>query len=359
MLEKLIELANNTTPEKRHKLAHHVTELFIKGADSYQVEEIALFNLLLENMLPLMEQQQKKKISEKLAPVRKASRGLAVSLAREKIDIARPMLTTSAALQTDDILKLAKTMSQDHLLAISQRHHLESNVTDVLLERGEQPVKRSVAANSGAEISKWGARILVKLAESDETIRESMIERSDITEADLEKLISHMPPKQQDAIHALRHQNEELVHELFQKASRAVTATTLQRKASRINAKVMLKDIRDEELTLGKAITQLALSNNLFEICFLVSEIAGLEQKYVTNMLLRYDAAGAAVLCKALDLTEAEYRAVSKARTVQNKQPATTVDNWVADYQTLSSRDARRLLSFMKIRLATLSDEAA
>lgn len=359
MLKELIELANGSTPEKRHQLVDHVTDLFITGADSYQTEEITLFNTLLENMLPVMEAEQKQKVSEQLAPIPSTSHNLAVSLAGEQIDIARPMLTESDVLQNEDILKLAKTMSQGHLLAISQRKHLESNVTDVLLERGEQPVKRSVAANKGAEISDWGSRILVKLAESDEQIRDSMMERADITEAELEKLINQMPDKQQEAVRALRKQNEDLINELFQKASRAVTATKLERKATRIDAKVMLKDIRSGDMALGKAVTQMALSNNLFDICFLLAEVSGLEQKYVTNVMVRYDATGVAFLCKALGLTEAEYAALCKAKATHNKQPGTTVENWLADYQTLSDRDARRLLSFMKIRLSTLAEEAA
>ncbi|WP_420411248.1 DUF2336 domain-containing protein [Roseibium sp.] len=359
MLKELIELANGSTPEKRHQLVEHVTDLFINGADSYQTEEITLFNTLLENMLPTMEAEQKQKVSEQLAPIPSTSHDLAVSLAGEQIEIARPMLTQSEVLKNEDILKLAKTMGQSHLLAISQRKHLESNVTDVLLERGEQPVKRSVAANTGAEISDWGSRLLVKLAESDDQIRDSMMERSDITEAELEKLINQMPGKQQDAVRLLRKQNEDLVNELFQKASRAVAATKLERKATRIDAKVMLKDIRAEEMQLGQAITQLALSNNLFDICFLLSELSGLEQKYVTNVMVRYDATGIAVLCKSLGITDNEYSAVCKAKATHNKQPATTVNNWIADYQTLSDRDARRLLSFMKIRLSTLEEQAA
>ncbi len=359
MLNELIDLTKDTTPEKRQQVVEHVMELFTSGADSYQTEEIALFNTLLENMLPAMATDQKQKVSEQLAPISSTSHKLAVSLASDEIEVAQPMLTQSEALQTEDILKIAKSMGQGHLLAISKRKHLEANVTDVLLERGEQPVKRSVAANSGAEISNWGSRLLVKLAESDEHIRNSMMERSDITETDLEKLITQMPGKQQDAVRALRKQNEDLVHELFQKASRVVAETKLERKATRINVKVMLKEIRAGDLELGQAVTQLALSNNLFDICFLLAEMSGLEQKYVTNVMVRYDATGVAMLAKSLGITDREYASLCKAKAAHNKQPGTTVENWLADYQTLSDRDARRLLSFMKIRLSALEDQAA
>ncbi|GAA0784019.1 DUF2336 domain-containing protein [Roseibium denhamense] len=359
MLNDILELAKDSTPEKRHQLVEHVTELFVSGAESYQTEEITLFNTVLENMLPTMDEDQKQQISEKLAPIDTTSQKLAYALAKEEIDIARPMLTSSNALDTSDIMRLAKTMGQGHLLAISKRENLESKVTDVLLERGESPVKQSVAANPGAEISEWGSRLLIKLSGADEKIRDAMMERSDITEADYEKLIGSMPEAQQAKIRQLKEQNETLIHDLFQKASRAVTSSKLERKATRINAKATLKEIRAGQRTLGKAITQLALSNNLFDICFLLSEMAGLEQKYITNVMVRYDATGVAVLCRAMGVEDADYAALSKARAVHNKQPSSTAEKWLNDYQTLSARDARRLLSFMKIRLSTLAAQAA
>jgi uncharacterized protein (DUF2336 family) len=359
MLDNLLSLAQESTPEKRHQLVEHVTNLFVKGADSYQVEEITVFNTVLQSMLPTMEPAQKKAIAAQLAPIDSTAPEIAYQLAREEIDIARPMLTSSEALRTEDILRLAKTMSQGHLLAISKRKHLEANITDVLLERGEKPVKQSVAENEGARISEWGSRLLLKLAESDEKVRDAMMERPDITEADYNRLIGQMPEQQQAMIRKLRDDNEDLIRDLFHKASKVVASTKLERKATRINAKVTLKEIRAGQRTLGKAITQLALSNNLFDISFLLAEMAGLDRKYVTNVLVRYDSAGIAVLCRAMGVESADYAALCKARAMHNKQPQSTAENWAADYQSLSERDARRLLSYMKIRLQTLEGEAA
>ncbi|WP_299811986.1 DUF2336 domain-containing protein [uncultured Roseibium sp.] len=359
MITKLLNVAQESSPEKRHQLVEHVTRLFVKGADSCQTEEIAIFNSVLESMLPMMEPAQKRAISEKLAPIDSTSQQVACELGREDIDIARPMLTSSNALDMTDILYLAKTMGQGHLLAISKRKHLESRVTDVLLERGEKPVKQSVAENAGAEISGWGSRMLIKLAENDETIRDAMMERSDITEVDYDKLISLMPEPQQIRIRRMRDENEALLHDLFREASKIVTSTKLERKATRICAKVTLKEVRTGQRSLGKAITQLSLSNNLFDISFLLAEMSGMEQKYVTNVMLRYDATGVAVLCRALGVEDGEYSALCRARANHSKQPQSTVEKWANDYEALSDKDARRLLSFTKIRLGTLQRELA
>jgi uncharacterized protein (DUF2336 family) len=359
MIDELISLAQDSTPEKRHQLVEHVTELFVNGADRYQTEEITLFNTILESMLPSMDAEQKQAVSEQLAPIDGTSHKVANSLAREEINIARPMLTSSNALKPEDILRLAKTMGQGHLLAISKREHLESKVTDVLLERGESPVKQSVAANNGAEMSDWGSRLLIKLAERDDKIRDAMIERADITEAEYDKLINQMPAQQRARILKLREENETLIQDLFHEASKVVASTKLERKKTRIDAKATLKEIRAGQRSLGKSITQFALSSNLFDISYLLAEMAGLEQKYVTNVMVRFDASGVAVLCRALGVDNNDYTALCRARAMHNKQSSSIAEKWATEYQSVSDKDARRLLSFMKIKLTSLEDKAA
>ncbi len=359
MIDNIISLAKESSPEKRHRVVEHVIDLFVSGSDSYQTEEITLFNTVLENMLPKMDPEQKINVAERLASVDVASHDVAMSLARDQIDVARPMLTQSNALKSEDILQLAKTMGQGHLLAISKRGHLESKVTDVLLERGESPVKQSVAANSGAEMSDWGSRLLLKLAERDDKIRDAMMERSDVSTAEYDKLIEQLPPEQKTRVRKLRDENEALVMDLFHEASKVVASTRMQRKATRIDVKGTLKEIRAGQRSLGKSITQLALSNNLLDICFLLAEFSDVDQKYITNVMVRYDATGIAILCRALGVDNKDYSVLCKARATNNKQPQTTLDKWLSDYQSLNDRDARRLLSFMKIRLNSLQQPAA
>ena len=52
-------------------------------------------------------------------------------------------------------------------MAISQRARLSEEVTDVLVERGNQKVVISTAANAGARFSDFGCSTLVTRSESD------------------------------------------------------------------------------------------------------------------------------------------------------------------------------------------------
>lgn len=77
------------------------------------------------------------------------------------------MLRRSESLDDETLIVRTKTKGQDHLLAISQRARLSEEVTDVLVERGNQKVVISTAANAGARFSDFGCSTLVTRSESD------------------------------------------------------------------------------------------------------------------------------------------------------------------------------------------------
>ena len=135
--------------EKRVAMLRQVTDLFLSEADRLNEEQIGVFDGVLVQLIERIETRTLAEISERLAPVANAPTDLTLNLARHsEIGIARPILTNSTRLTTADLVEIAKTRSQDHLLAISERAQIETAVTDVLLDRGNRAVVHSVAGNS-------------------------------------------------------------------------------------------------------------------------------------------------------------------------------------------------------------------
>ena len=58
------------------------------------------------------------------------------------------MLEGSPRLSETELIEIAQQKSQAHLLALSRRSSLTERVTDILVERGDETVVRSVASNS-------------------------------------------------------------------------------------------------------------------------------------------------------------------------------------------------------------------
>ena len=146
--------------EKPAAMLRQLTDLLLSEAERQQIR---VFDDVLIRLIEKVEAGTLIEISERIAPVSNAPVGLTLHLARHsEIEIARPVLTNSSRLTTAELVDIANTMSQDHLLAISKRAQLEMALTDLLLHRGNEAVFNSVAGNFGASFSETGFAVLLK-----------------------------------------------------------------------------------------------------------------------------------------------------------------------------------------------------
>jgi uncharacterized protein (DUF2336 family) len=107
-----------------------------------------------------------------------------------EIAVARPVLVSSPAITTDHLVEIVKTKSQGHLLAVSERLHLDAAVTDALVDLGNKYVLYSVASNSGACFSLRGFAALVTASEGSDRIAEKLGLRRDLPTSLFRDLLS-------------------------------------------------------------------------------------------------------------------------------------------------------------------------
>jgi uncharacterized protein (DUF2336 family) len=213
---------NMGSAEKRLETVRQVTDLFIASAGSFNAEQIDLFDDVLERLVKTIELRAIADVSARvalaemslqLAPIPQAPPSVVRRLARhEEITVAGPVLTESARLSPEDLVEIAATKGEQHLLAISGRWWLKEIVTDALLARRYPSVSRRVANNPGARVSASGFAILVAQAESDPELAVETGIRIDLpaplrrqllcsaTEAVRSRLLTRAPPHLRDEI---------------------------------------------------------------------------------------------------------------------------------------------------------------
>src|SRR6202012_2191013 len=106
----------------------------------------------------------------------------------EEIAVSGPVLTNSRRLSTSDLIEIARTKGQAHLLAISQRTSLDPTLTDVLVKRGDGTVLASLATNAGAQFSQGGFNQLVEKADGNDELGEIVGQRKDLPDSLLREL---------------------------------------------------------------------------------------------------------------------------------------------------------------------------
>jgi uncharacterized protein (DUF2336 family) len=191
LIEEIETALASGDAKQRQTTLKRIADYFVAGSRSYSGEQIALFDDIFLKLAADIELKALAKLSHRLAPLPDAPPRMVRSLAfNDAIDVAAPVLVLSQQLSVSDLVANAETKSQAHLLAIAQRADLDEAVTDVLVDRGDRRVVRSVAGNDGARFSDTGFGKLVKRARSDDTLARNLGDRRDLPRHHFLKLVA-------------------------------------------------------------------------------------------------------------------------------------------------------------------------
>jgi uncharacterized protein (DUF2336 family) len=145
----------------------------------------------LVDLVPHTEIPARADLAERLSLLANAPRALVGQLAREdELLIAGPLLRRSPVIDEQVLIEIAGVKGQGHLLAMSERPTLSSDLTDVIVRRGDREVVRRAAGNSGAHFSPAGYSTLVKRANQDAVLTLTVGQRDDLSGPQLKELLA-------------------------------------------------------------------------------------------------------------------------------------------------------------------------
>jgi uncharacterized protein (DUF2336 family) len=168
-LKQLIEVAREGSTEKRADLLREITDVFMAAPDRYTSTEMQHFDVILSKVTESVETALRIEIAEKLADTPNAPRNLVRQLAHDEISVAQPILERSIALSEEDLIRVIRQRTQDHMRAISRRRDLPPTVSAELVERGDKDVLVTLAENQGA---KFTGETMTRLVEHSRTVAE-------------------------------------------------------------------------------------------------------------------------------------------------------------------------------------------
>jgi len=181
LIPELEEIVERGSAERRAETLKRITAFFLDGASRFNEDHVRLFDDVFTRLIAEIESKARAELSTRLAPVGNAPANVVRQLARDDdISIAGPVLSQSCRLDEADLVDIAKTKSQAHLLVISSRAGIAEPVTDVLVSRGDTSVVQRVVENQTSRLSNVSFLRLVDQAEHDGTLAEKVGLRPDI-----------------------------------------------------------------------------------------------------------------------------------------------------------------------------------
>jgi uncharacterized protein (DUF2336 family) len=358
----IIELegaVHSGSAEKRVETLRRVTDLFLGEADRLNDEQISVFDDVLGQLIHRIETKALAELSSRLAPIHNAPIDVIRSLARhDEIIVAGPVLSESARLTSNDLIEIANTKGQSHLLAISGRPQLAETVTDVLLVRGNREVAARLATNSGARFSETGFEALVKAGESDANLAERVGLRLDLplrllrelllkaTEAVRSRLLALASPEAQLEIkRVLGAICNEVSHEVTapRDFDTALTRMLALHKDGQLNEAVMLLS---------------ANAQRYEEVVAALSLLCGASIEIIKPVMKAVQPEGLLIPCKAADLKWATVSAILKNRFAHHSISDQALTECKSNFIALSKATAQRTLRFWMVRHGTGSNAA-
>jgi uncharacterized protein (DUF2336 family) len=302
-----------------------------------------------------MEAKALAELSRRLGPINNAPSDIVRRLARDdNITVAEPVLTQSVRLSDTDLIDIANTKTSAHLLAISARAHIGTNVTDVLLQRGDRDVFHKLAGNSGANFSENGFATLVKHSERDETLAEKVGLRLDIplrlfrelllraTEAVRARLLAIAGPESREQIQRV----------LADLSDDAQQEAGFQNQDDYSAAQARILAMRSTGELNEAAILNFAKTGRYADMVAGIAALCGAPLQLVENLLQNKNREAFLIPCKAAGLEWPTVRLILTCRSVGHATSDQDLDQARADYLKLSEANAGRVLRFWQVRQA-------
>ena len=350
LIPELEDIIQHGSRERRAATVKRIAHLFVDGAPHFNEDHIGLFDDVLCRLVVEIETKARAEIARTLAPVVNAPTELIRQLAQDDdITVAGPVLKQSARLKETELVELANTKGQAHLVAIAGRRGLGEAVTDVLVRRGDTEVVRNVADNQSAKLSENSFSTLVRRAEADNDLAEKVGHRADIPPhlfRDL--LVRATAVVQQRLLQAAKPETRAEIQRVLDKVSQELSNGTPVRDYSTAQKAVfeMQQAGKLGETELG----EFARDKEFEETVAALSLLCEVPIETVDRLMAGDRPDPILILCKAANYSWNTARAIIMSRPSAKGTSAAALDAAFANFEKLSPSTAQRVVRFWQVR---------
>ncbi|MGE0036693.1 MAG: DUF2336 domain-containing protein [Xanthobacteraceae bacterium] len=350
LIPELEEVVEHGTSERRAEALKRITAFFLDGASRFNEDHVSLFDDVFGRLIVETEPEVRAELSRQLAPVGNAPATVVRQFARDDdISIAGPILSQSRRLGESDLVDIAKTKSQAHLLAISGRSGIPEPVTDILVSRGDTTVVRRVVENQTSRLSEVTFSKLVDQAADDGVLAERVGLRPDIPPRLFRDLLLKAPELVQQRLFAtaLPEPKAEI---------RGVSANV----ATENGAKSGPRDYSAAQQAVGAlrqagkldetAIVDFAQQQRHDEAVAALASLCAVPIEVVDRLTNGERPDPVLILCKAAGWGWPTVKAIISIRNGGKGATGHALDNAYTNFERLSPATAQRVMRFWQIR---------
>jgi uncharacterized protein (DUF2336 family) len=341
LIPELEHIVQNGSPRKRVQALERISALFLNGASRFNEDHIRLFDDVFVCLIDEIESKARAELAHLLAPVGNAPAEVVSRLAKDDdILVAGPVLQQSNRLAESDLVEIAETKSQAHLLAISNRAGIAEKVTNVLVRRGDRAVAHSVARNQDARLSDDGFTVLVNKGEKDGVLAETVARRPDIPPALFCQLVLK-------AFALAKPETQAEIKSLLAHATNEMRGTVAPRDYS--EAERIVAALRGEGRLNEAQLLDFAKAGQYEEMVVALAELCVVPIDVVDRLMGGERPDPIVILCKSVGWGWPTARAIIGARPGRKAEPSQGLDAAYSNFERLTAATASRVIRFWQM----------
>ncbi len=180
-VRSLLKLASDRSVQGRKALVARIGALFSEKETSLSERERALMTEILNKLIHEFEMSVRRDLAERLAGKPNTPSELMMVLAKDEIEVARPILLKSKVLRDPQLLEIIHNRTREHQLAIAMRRSVSEIISDALVDTGHPDIIKALLENHGASISEATMEYLVDESRRLDEFQEPLVQRDELS----------------------------------------------------------------------------------------------------------------------------------------------------------------------------------
>lgn len=359
-MERLCKLAEKDNPTDRAQLFGELSQIFIDSDKALASKERQLMTDVLGTLIHDIEMEIRQDLAQRLANMPNAPRELAVMLANDEIDVARPLLTKSGVLSDPDLIEIIEQRTKEHRLAIALQKPLGEHVTDAILDQGEPDVIEELLNNQDAVLSQRAMEYLV--AESLEVAR---YQKPLLNRPDLPPKLAHRmfwwvsSVLRQHIVQRFKIDEKLVANQVEQSAHQALTSSS----APSVDelAKGLVERLDEVEELNDRFLIQALRGGNVTAFTASFAKLCRLDLRMARRVIFEPGGEPLAVACKSIGMDRSSFVTIFLlTRKSQEKvMPGDKLSSTLAFYDSLSRELAAGMLAYWRADNSAMPEHSA
>jgi len=337
----LLKLASDKSKQGRRELTQIILELFDDSEGALSDRERSLMYSILHNVVLDIEISLRKTIVQKIKHFPDLPPELVKLFASDEIDVAFPILKECGLLMDRDLIEIIQMRTFEHQLAIAMRQGIGSDVTDALVEHGNEGVIVALLQNSDADISQATLKYLVEQSKRVDSFQEPILNRNELSEDLAKRMYLWVNAALRNHICERFELDSDIIDDLMEMVGRDQVNVANSQKFNRSSD---LANTLDKKETVSSEMLLAMLQQgevSLFVSAF--SKITHIKEYLFMRVLYEPGGEGLAVVCKSVDFDVSVFATLytlSRKARASKRKDKTNMTNLLKFYDQIPVKSA-------------------